>query len=200
MMSDLGPRSIAKLFGPTSDWVFNQVPKAYEALSDQENPLIAMEIAGPRFLRGPLKTLRATSEANTLRNYQDAPLVNNLTAQEKMALSVGATPARLQKAMELDSEFYKLLERSKSKPKDYNSLIARALRRGDGERLLELQKEIQAWNLASGPTREIEPHIPTIINKVITGKSRELGEFRALPKKAREEYLRILAESGRFKR
>lgn len=197
MMSDLGPKSLAKLFGPTADWVFNQVPKAYEALKEQENPLIASEIAGPRFLRGPLKTLRARSEGGTLRNYQDSPLMEDITVPESWALTIGATPKRLQKEMELDSETFKLMERAKSKPKDYNSLIARALRNKDPQRFREILADLVQANKGRSESEQIKLHKPSIANEFLAQQNRYVGAFRRLPTKARAEYLRLLKEQGK---
>lgn len=195
-VSDVTGRGLVKLLGPTADYFVNQIPKAYEAYTTQNDPYIAAEIAGPRFMRGPLKNFRARQEG-VLRNYQGSPLLTDLTGTDQAALAVGATPSRLQKEREIDSETFRLLNRAKSKPRDYNSLVAEALDKGDGKSLRELLLEIQSWNQSHSPAEQIQLNNGQIKDDFISRKSRYAGAFRGMPKKAREEYLQMLAEYGK---
>jgi hypothetical protein len=150
MQSDLSGQGLIKLLGPTADYLGNQLPKAYKALREQDNPIAAFEIAGPRFTRGPLKALRGLNQSAAsgggLQNYQGRTILPEVTSGEARALAIGATPARLQKQNELISEEFRILNAAKDKPKDWNKLFADALINKDKARQRQLMNEIREYN------------------------------------------------------
>lgn len=188
---------ITKLFGPTADFVFNQIPKAMKVFKEQDDPLIAAEIAGPRFLRGPMKALRAATTPEGLLNYQDKAVLPDPTGGELAALSIGATPARLQKENEFLAEQYKLAARSRQKPKDYNSLIAEGIRNGDGDRVRQLIAEINQQNQLLSDEAKIQINASQILDEA-RRTPQILRDYKALPKKARGAQLGLLQEYGKI--
>lgn len=209
MVSDLGGQGLLKLMGPTADYIGNQLPKAYKALKEQDNPIAAFEIAGPRFTRGPLKALRAVDQSRDgqggLQNYAGRELIDNVQPDEAAALSMGLTPLRLQKENKTIAQEFKILEAAKSKPKDYNGLIAQALKNQDMPRLQSLANEIAEYNaqFADLPPEEqllrmFVPSSKEIRERIKSGNNPQLDVLRSAPKKARPALVELYKERGKI--
>lgn len=209
MVSDIGTQGLAKMFGPTADYLLNQLPKAYKALTQEDNPVAAFEIAGPRFTRGPLKALRSRNQSldplGGLKNYQDRVILPSIKVDEAATLAFGGTPARLQKENEVISNEFKILEAARSKPKDYNKLITDAISNKDNARLKKLITEIRDYNasLANLPpeeraTRMIIPNMNEIKSQLLGKVSPQVGVIKNAPKKARGEMLNMYKQYNKL--
>ena len=209
MVSDLGGQGLIKLLGPTADYIGNQLPKAYKAYKEQDNPIAAFEIAGPRFTRGPLKALRAVDQsrdgAGGLQNYAGRELIDNVQPEEALAISMGLTPLRLQKENKTIAQEFKILEAAKSKPKDYNGLIAQAFKNKDYKRIQALRKEIAEYNaqFADLPQQERElrvfvPNFKEVRERLRSGIIPQLDVLRSAPKKARPALIDLYREKGKI--
>ena len=215
MVSDLGTQGLAKLFGPTADYALNQLPKAMKALKQEDNPVAAFEIAGPRFTRGPLKALRSVNqsieESGGLKNYQGRVVLPDVRVGEAGVMALGGTPARLQRENEIISNEFQILARSKNKPKDYNKLIADTYGLKDGvvyvkdpDRLKSLLNEIRDHNagLLSLPmdqrlTQMIIPNKTQIKENIKGGISPQFSILKGAPKKARAELFNMYQQYGK---
>ena len=211
MVSDIGTQGLAKTFGPTADYALNQLPKAYKALKEEDNPVAAFEIAGPRFTRGPLKALRAANqsiaEQGGLKNYQDRVILPSVTTGESALFAMGATPARLQKENEIISNEFRLLDAAKSRPKNYTKLIADAISNKDKPRLSQLMKEIRDYNaslehlpMTERIVRMIIPNQNEIASQLAAKANPQVGVLKGAPAKARPGLIDMYRQYGKLQK
>lgn len=211
MSSDVSGQGLIKLFGPTADYIGNQIPKAYKALKEEDNPIAAFEIAGPRFARGPLKALRGLNQSESpnggLQNYQGRTILPGVTNNEAGWLAFGATPARLQKQNELMSEEFRILNAANERPKDWNKLIANALLNKDQKRVRRLYNEIKDYNASLDSLDPYEKEVRTFhlnsnqIEKYM--KQRALPQFSAIlnaPNKAKPALVDAYRRYGKLQK
>jgi hypothetical protein len=194
-----GVNPIAKMAGPLVDYAWNRRAKAVEVYKTQDNPLIAAEIAAPRFARGLLKAGRAALDGD-IKSYRGETLVPNATPGEIASIAMGFTPTRLAKANEFVSERYKLDERASFSPKDYNTLIAEALSSKDIDRARSLIREIATYNASVPESQRITPSSTQIKSEIIAKQEPLKGMFKSMPKKAWGDLTELLSTYGKLDR
>jgi hypothetical protein len=192
---DLKGGGLAKVLGPTADYLINAVPKAASILKQEEDPVTAFEIAGPRFTRGPFKALRAATSEQGLTNTQGDTLLENPTGKEMLTLALGATPKRLQDANDYISERFKLTARARDRIKDWNGLLAQAVKLKDNARIQELYGQINALNASLPPEQQIQINAAQIAKELMPPG---LRDFKKMPNKARPALVELMREYKRI--
>jgi hypothetical protein len=157
------------------------------------DPYRAVESLMPEAVRNPMVALRWYREG-AARNAKGEPIAYP-TIKDTVLKALAIQPALLTRAYEREHSEQLLSERARDASRNVNLKIAQAWFNKDQQGLADLMLEISRHNeevLAAGRVEEvIIPNKRAIADAYMNMVRPEAVEFKRLPKKARQEFLRI---------
>jgi hypothetical protein len=185
--------SIANIIIGVPTDLLKRVNRSIYFAKELDDPYRAVESLMPEAVRNPMVALRWYQEG-AARNAKGEPIAYP-TIKDTVLKALAIQPALLTRAYEREHSEQLLSERAREASRNINLQIAKAWFDGDQQALSELMMDISRHNervLAAGKVEEvIIPNKRAIADAYVNMVKPEAVEFKRLPKKARQEFLRI---------
>lgn len=181
--------SVGRLaLGPAGDLLLSRPWKALSALKEGE-PAIAAETAAPRFARGLIRAGRA-AKAGKLEDVRGQTLIEDPTKNELLQMGLGFTPQRLAETYERRHSADVIDRRATSEKASFNTSLAKAIKDGDRERVLEVLSQGLEQGLFA--EEDINRTFATAKRKAEEMQDPELKLLQRAPKRVRPEIFKLL--------